>query len=107
MVPKQRRGAVVDFSRIDEAKPTTASPPISWPQNFSYPATLGLRGAYKWEHVHAKSDEQQYRAPAIILRADGWSISNNRRTATKRRKMAGAVELDRLVELIRKCVSRT
>ena len=65
VLPKQRRGMVFDFGRIDEAKPTTAITLTSSPNFFSHPAAFGLRGAYKWEHAHARSDEQQYRTPAI------------------------------------------
>ena len=49
VLPKQRRGAVFFFHRIDEAKPTTMTALTSSPNIFSYSTTLRSRGAYRWE----------------------------------------------------------
>lgn len=97
VLPKQRRGSVFDFGRI-KAKPTTAIKLPSSPKNNSHRVTLASRGANKWEHAETRNDVQQYGSPAIIMRPGGWRIFNNRRTANERRKMAGAVELEFLVE---------
>ena len=61
----------------------------SWPRRFSYSATLGLRGVYKWEHADTRSDEQQYQISTIMMRTSGVEMFNSRRTVGTNTKIAG------------------
>ena len=76
------------FRRVDEAIQRTAVTPIWSLKEVSYSVTLGS-GEYQWEHADVRSDEHQYRIPAISMRAGAWRIFNRRRTVSKGRKVPG------------------
>ena len=81
VLPTATKSVAFHLRRIDEAIPRTAvSPTFSIKQVF-HSATPGS-GECQWEHADARSDEHQYRIPAIFMRAGAWRIFNCRRTMT-------------------------
>ena len=70
------KSVALHFRPMDEANLRRSITPTFSMKEVSQSASLGL-GEYPWEHADARSDEHQYRIPAIFVRTGAWSSFNS------------------------------